>query len=236
MNLRANAIVERCRDLIAKSSTGDSAISLAETCLDLLFEDGEKTKHHAMLSNIADNYTESNTEGDIADEIAKEMAIEMMDRLLIEAEFGSNMPIHIDPSHVFVVHGHRHELRDRVAEILTGMGLKPIILSEQLGASRTIIELIERYSNVGFAVCLFTADDVGGRAGDQQRRRARQNVVFETGYFFALLGRDKVFVIAESNIELPSDLLGLRSILIDSGEDFEQRLILELQHAGLKHS
>ena len=39
--------------------------------------------------------------------------------------------------------------------------------------------------------------------------RARQNVVFEAGYFMGKLGRDRVVIIAEKGIELPSDLQGV---------------------------
>ena len=39
--------------------------------------------------------------------------------------------------------------------------------------------------------------------------RARQNVVFEAGYFMGKLGRDRVVIIAEKGIEIPSDLQGV---------------------------
>jgi len=44
---------------------------------------------------------------------------------------------------------------------------------------------------VDYAVVLLTPDDPGGLRSDKsdQRARARQNVLFELGYFVAKLGR-----------------------------------------------
>ena len=116
----------------------------------------------------------------------------------------------LDDSRIFVVHGHDELLRERVARAIEKSGKEAIILNEQVNKGMTIIEKLEKYSDVGRAVCLFTADDVG-KASDspEEMARARQNVVFETGYFIGLLGRENVVIIAEPGIELPSDLNGV---------------------------
>jgi predicted nucleotide-binding protein len=69
--------------------------------------------------------------------------------------------------------------------------LEAIILHEQPDQGLTIIEKFETYaSQVGFAVVLLTPDDLGGPASaPAQSARARQNVIFELGYFVGKLAR-----------------------------------------------
>lgn len=111
---------------------------------------------------------------------------------------------------VFIVHGHDEALKQEVARIVEKQGLEAIILSEQANQGKTIIEKIEENADVGAAICLFTGDDYG-RAKDatSENLRARQNVVFEAGYFMGKLGRGNVVLIASPDIEIPSDLQGV---------------------------
>ena len=64
-------------------------------------------------------------------------------------------------------------------------------MNEQPNQGLTIIEKIEQYSDVGFAIVLLTPDDVGGLKDkpEELQPRARQNVIFELGYFMAKLGK-----------------------------------------------
>lgn len=111
---------------------------------------------------------------------------------------------------VFIIHGHDHALKQEVARIIEKQGIEAVILSEQANGGKTIIEKIEENSDVGAAICLFTGDDYG-RAKDatSENLRARQNVVFEAGYFMGKLGRGNVILIASPDIEIPSDLQGV---------------------------
>lgn len=113
-------------------------------------------------------------------------------------------------SKVFIVHGHDGELKEAVARLLEKQDIDPVILGEKANQGKTIIEKIENYSDVGAAIMLFTPDDFG-RAKDSEleQYRARQNVVFEAGYFMAKLGRDHTIMLAAPNVEIPSDLQGV---------------------------
>lgn len=112
---------------------------------------------------------------------------------------------------VFIVHGHDGELKHAVARMIEKQdSLKAIILSEQINPGKTIIEKIEENSDVAGAICLFTADDLGrAKADTEDKPRARQNVVFEAGYFMGKLGRDHVVMICEDGVEIPGDLSGV---------------------------
>ena len=110
-----------------------------------------------------------------------------------------------DKRKVFVVHGHNAVLKLDVARLLEKVGIVPIILSEQPNCGKTLSEKLEKHSDVGAAICLYTADD----ECKDGARRARQNVVLETGYFWGKLGRDKMVILADKGVELPSDMQGV---------------------------
>jgi Predicted nucleotide-binding protein containing TIR-like domain len=67
----------------------------------------------------------------------------------------------------------------------------------------------------------------------QPNKRARQNVIFEFGLFFGLLGRERVCALHTGGVELPSDIHGLVYNELDAGGGWEAKLYSELQAAGL---
>ena len=133
-------------------------------------------------------------------------------------------------SKVFIVHGHDGELKHAVARLVEKQDLTAIILSEQANKGKTIIEKFEENSDVSGAICLFTSDDLGRAKSDSEDAcRARQNVVFEAGYFMGKLGRDRVVIIAEDGLELPSDMQG---IVYTSKGNWEFDVLKELKAMG----
>ena len=130
-------------------------------------------------------------------------------KMVMKAEVTIDKMLMSTKKRVFVVHGHNGEIKQAVARLLEKQGIQPIILHEQANQGSTIIEKIERNSEVGCAICLFTADDTGGTKGGSLQVRARQNVVFESGYFIGRLGRENVIILADQDIEMPSDLQGV---------------------------
>jgi len=135
---------------------------------------------------------------------------------------------------VFLIHGHDAGTKETVARFLTQIGLHAVILHEQANQGRTIIEKFENHADVGYAIALFTPDDVGSSVKEPEntRQRARQNVIFEFGYFIGKLGRDRVAGLIESDIEVPSDYSGVLYIPIDTSGAWRFLLIKELKSAG----
>jgi hypothetical protein len=137
---------------------------------------------------------------------------------------------------VFIVHGHHEALKQQVARSVQRLtGDAPIILHEQPNGGRTIIEKFESYAGeVGFAIILLTADDRGGPASHEELQpRARQNVVFELGYFIGRLGRSRVTVLYETGVELPSDMSGVLYTLADEAGAWQLKLAREMKAAGI---
>ena len=92
------------------------------------------------------------------------------------------------------------------------------------------------------AVVLLTADDLGRLNPDYasedeeatEQARARQNVVFELGYFVGLLGRSHVSVLYEPGVEVPSDYGGVLYTKLDEAGAWRTKLIRELRSVGLE--
>jgi predicted nucleotide-binding protein len=141
----------------------------------------------------------------------------------------------ISGSKVVLVHGHDESARESAARFLERLGLEPIILNEQPNAGRTIIEKVERYADVAFAVVLLTPDDVGAAAANQNtlRARARQNVILELGYFLGRLDRKHVAALIKGDVEKPSDYDGVVYIQLDAAGAWKLHLARELKTAGL---
>lgn len=134
---------------------------------------------------------------------------------------------------IFIVHGHDERAKIDVARTVEKLGLNPIILHEKANEGRTIIEKFEVHSNVGFAIVLMTCDDLGkSKTSDEDKYRARQNVILEMGYFIGKLGRNRVFPLYDNGVELPSDLYGLLYIPLDEIGNWKFSLVKELRALG----
>ena len=139
-----------------------------------------------------------------------------------------------DPKKVFLVHGHDGEVKNAVARYLEHCGLTVVILDEIAGQGRTIIEKVEDHSSVGYAVVLMTPDDMATeRDGGVPNYRARQNVIFELGFFVGKLQRGRVCVISKEGIERPSNYWGVEYIPWDTRDGWTVRLRRELKAANL---
>ena len=136
---------------------------------------------------------------------------------------------------VFVVHGHDEATLQAVARFLEKLKLEAIVLREQPDQGRMIIEKFEDYaSEVGFAVVLLTPDDLAGAAATpSQTSRARQNVIFELGYFVGKLGRGRACLLRKGEVEIPSDLYGVIYSEMDAGEGWKLKLAREFAAAKL---
>ncbi len=140
---------------------------------------------------------------------------------------------------VFIVHGQNVAAKEETARYLERLGLQVVILHEKPNKGRTLIEKFEDYSSVGFAVVLLTPDDVGGPAPatpndrlERQSPRARQNVIFELGYFLGKLGREKVCALYKQGVELPSDMEGILYVPLDDKGAWRLALAREIKTAG----
>lgn len=134
-----------------------------------------------------------------------------------------------------MVHGHDAGTKEAVARFISALGFDPVVLHEQPNQGKTIIEKFEAHADVGFAVVLFTPDDVGHPAGapDKAASRPRQNVVLELGFFLGSLERGRVCVLYRHGVEIPSDYSGVLFVPFDDAGAWRFLLAKEMKAAGL---
>jgi predicted nucleotide-binding protein len=136
---------------------------------------------------------------------------------------------------VFVVHGHDEAAKQMVARFLDKLDFHAVILHELPDRGRTIIEKFEDYSDVGYAIVLLSADDIGASRDepDDLQPRPRQNVVFELGFFVGKLGRDRVCVLYKEGVEILSDYQGVIYQPMDEGGAWRLEVAKEMREAEL---
>jgi predicted nucleotide-binding protein len=118
---------------------------------------------------------------------------------------------------IFIVHGHDHVAKNDLENYIKELGLEPVVLHRMPDEGRTVIEKFEEYSDVGFAFIILTPDDTAYATregvlpdnGRKKESRARQNVVFEFGYFVGRLSRKNVCCLYTGGVTLPSDVHGI---------------------------
>jgi predicted nucleotide-binding protein len=134
---------------------------------------------------------------------------------------------------IFLVHGRDDAAKNEVALFIRAIGLEPIILHLRPNGGRHLLtKFTEESEGAGFAVVLMTPDDEGGLSGAENRRpRARQNVVFELGFFIGKLGPASVAALLKGDVEKPSDFDGIAYIAFDSDNRWKTDLARELHHA-----
>lgn len=148
----------------------------------------------------------------------------------------SSMNIVKNNKKVFIVHGHDNEAKQELARVLEKSDFEAIILHEQPNSGKTIIEKIERYTDVGYAIVLYTECDKGRDKNvpiEQEKSRARQNVVFEHGYLIAKLGRDHVCALVKGDVETPGDISGVVYVPMDENGAWKMQLAKDMQDVGL---
>jgi predicted nucleotide-binding protein len=107
---------------------------------------------------------------------------------------------------VFITHGRSNDWREVQAFIEKDAGLSTLELAQEVSLGSTVIEKLEQNAEkCDSAVIVMTGDDLdaGGQA------RARENVMHEIGYFQGRFGREKVVVLHEDGVSIPTNLSGV---------------------------
>ncbi|MDD5022456.1 MAG: nucleotide-binding protein [Endomicrobiaceae bacterium] len=112
---------------------------------------------------------------------------------------------------IFIIHGHDEAKRRELVSILKDdFNLNPIVLLDKPNKGFTIIEKFESLAQTcSYAFALFTPDDIVEKDGFRYFQ-PRPNVIFELGWFFAKLGRDRVCILNKEDTKnnIFSDLQG----------------------------
>lgn len=136
---------------------------------------------------------------------------------------------------VFIVHGRDDVAREAVAHFIEHVRLHPVILRDLPASGRTIVDQIDRYSNVEFVVVLLTPDDIvfSSTQPAQKQYRVSQNVIFELGFLIGQFGPSKVFVLYHDEVEILADYRGVLHVSMDQAGAWKWSLAQEMKLAGL---
>lgn len=110
------------------------------------------------------------------------------------------------PRCVFVSHGRAPDWREVQTYIEKDIGLPTMELAQEANQGRTILaKLWESSQRCDSAVIVMTGDDLDA-AG---QARARENVIHEIGFFQGKYGLDRVCLLHEEGVSIPSNIHGL---------------------------
>jgi predicted nucleotide-binding protein len=158
------------------------------------------------------------------------------DRLLRAATMRAIMvPNRTATRTVFIIHGHDELNLLRLEKLLKERwNLSVIILKEKAGKGRTIIEKFENEATQAtFAFALMSPDDVV-QLPNNEYSQARPNVIFELGWFYGRLGRERVCILLKVGTRIHSDLGGISRIQFnDSVEESTADIERELKAGEL---
>ncbi|MCL2487776.1 MAG: nucleotide-binding protein [Oscillospiraceae bacterium] len=116
-------------------------------------------------------------------------------------------------NNVFIVYGHNELMKKSAENFLGTLGLRAInLVDDSMSGIQSIYDALEDCANLAdCAIILISGDDIAYNKNGFESYRARQNVVFEMGFFAGFLGRGKVMVLYEENndFEFPSDIKGV---------------------------
>jgi hypothetical protein len=125
----------------------------------------------------------------------------------------AHRPIRAIP--LMIVHGHDVAARLELENFLLKYfpHVQPIVMIDKSDSAFTLPEKFERMAAaVRGALAVLTPDDLAVTLKTSTETvRARQNVIFEVGWFSAKLGRGKCLLLVRGDVEIPSDLSGVET-------------------------
>jgi len=136
---------------------------------------------------------------------------------------------------VFIVHGHDTAIMKKLKNFLKkSCDIKPIVLIKVPNKGRTIIEKFEHYARISsFAFVIITKDDLVENK-EEHYYQGRPNVFFELGWFCGRYGRDRVGIIKEKGVKIPSDLNGILTFDFHKKlDEISGEIKANLEHSGI---
>lgn len=107
---------------------------------------------------------------------------------------------------VFISHGRAPDWREIQAYIEKDIGLDSLELAQEPNQGRTILaKLADSAGRCDSAVIVMTGDDLDADG----QSKARENVIHEIGYFQGRYGLDRVVLLHEDGVNIPSNIHGV---------------------------
>jgi predicted nucleotide-binding protein len=141
------------------------------------------------------------------------------------------------PRRIIVVSGTDEPTRQTITGALRKLGLAAIVMSEEPGQGKKIVDRFADYKDVGFALVLLSPDLYVYPKGEEATKRERipkQDVTFIFGFLLGKLGKDKVlaFYRESPNFAFPLEFEGVKFTSLDDRDSWKLALIRELTNCG----
>jgi predicted nucleotide-binding protein len=120
---------------------------------------------------------------------------------------------------------------------LRKLGLTAVVMSEEPGQGKKIVDRFADYADVGFALVLLSPDVYVYPKGEEATKRERipkQDVTLMFGFLLGKLGKDKVLAIYREspNFALPIVFEGVKFTALDDRDSWKLALIRDLANCG----
>ena len=141
------------------------------------------------------------------------------------------------PRRIVVVSGTDEIMKQTITGALRKLGLAALIMSEEPGQGKKIVDRFADYTDVDFALVLLSPDIYVYPKGEEATKRERipkQDVTLMFGFLLGKLGKDKVlaFYRESPNFAIPIDFEGVKFTALDDRDSWKLTLIRELTNCG----
>ena len=141
------------------------------------------------------------------------------------------------PRRIIVVSGTDEIMKQTITGALRKLGLAAIVMSEEPGQGKKIVDRFADYTDVGFALVLLSPDVYVYPKGEEATKRERipkQDVTLMFGFLLGKLGKDKVlaFYRESPNFAFPIEFEGVKFTALDDRDSWKLALIRELTNCG----
>jgi predicted nucleotide-binding protein len=141
------------------------------------------------------------------------------------------------PRRIIVVNGTDETIKQTIALALRKLGLAAVIMSEEPGYGKKIVERFTEYKDVGFALVLLSPDIYvypKGEEATKRERNPRQDVLLMFGFLLGKLGKERVLALYKEspNFAFPIDFEGVKFTALDTRGSWKHTLIRELTDRG----
>jgi predicted nucleotide-binding protein len=145
--------------------------------------------------------------------------IDSMKTSVVKNSFFKKHEIETSHSKIFIVPGHDYETFSKTINFIENLGFEAIILHDSID-KKTIINKIEQHTDVNFALILHSPNSED------------QNIYLNHGFLIGKMGRNKVCVLVNENLENQNDISGIVYVAIDETDLWCYSVARELKKAG----
>ena len=123
---------------------------------------------------------------------------------------------------IFLVYANDIGMKADVSSFLSKVGVSSIVLKESTTSSTSMIDELEKYDDVSYAIVMLNPDASG----------ISENTVYELGLIVGRLGRNRVCGLVKDQIDILGNYSGLSYVPIDPAGAWKFLLLKQLKDAG----